>query len=286
MSIIVEPLVTRDGFAACEAVQAAVLGASMEPLVRMPMLVGIHRSGGMVLGAYEDTDPVPRLYGCLIDLVAAGRQRSRLTVFCGVVPDRRGNGVAVALRREERAMLRAQGVQIVRWAVDPLRSVDAYVALSKLGAVGVAYERDLYGQLIDPANRGLATDRLVLEWRVDSPRVAAILDGGLPPLHLRLGLDKMDVISRTGVLDGGLRRFRGFRSQAASDVLLAEIPEDLDLLRGRDEEAARIWRVGTRDLFETLLEKGYLVTGFVHEAGRSFHVLERLEKAVLWERTE
>jgi predicted GNAT superfamily acetyltransferase len=192
--------------------------------------------------------------------------------------------VGTSLRQEERRRLLAQAVSIVRWAIEPLRSVEAHLALSKLGAVGVAYERDLFGASMDGGRTGLATDRLVMEWRLDAPRVAAVIDGGLPPVHLRVGLDKMDVITRTGLVEGGGRRFQGFRTQSEGPLLLAEVPEDVDRLRDRQPDVARQWRVGTRELFEGLLERGYLATGFVHEAGRSFYVFEHAERSAVFER--
>jgi len=288
MSIVVEAFGEQAEFAACEAVQEAVCGPGARTLLTVPMLVAVHRSGGMVLGAYDDTDPTPTLSGCLVDLVAEGRDRTaRLTGFHGVLPGHRGRGIGYRQRCRERELLLEAGTTVVRWAIDPLRSAEAYFALNKLGAVGIAYERDLYGRLDDVRNRGLATDRLVVEWRLDAPRVCALVDREAAPYHFQLGLEGMEVVSKTASVAGSrLRRLQGFADRVGSDVVLAEIPEDLDRLRLADADLARDWRTGTRDLFETFIGSGYTVTGFVHQGGRSFHLLERADRGTILDRAD
>jgi predicted GNAT superfamily acetyltransferase len=282
MTIRVEELTSHEAFAACRAVQHAVGTASGE-LLSAPILVGIQRSGGLVLGAWDDTDPTPSFLGCLVDLVATGRRAARLTLFRGVLPERRGRGIGYRLRCVERERLRGETVAVVRWAIDPLRSVDAHVAMNKLGAVAVGYERDLYGPSEADRDRGLATDRLVVEWRLDSPRVCAIIDQGRLPPHFDLGLDRMGVVTRTTATESGGRRLLGTRQTLSGEVLLAEIPADLDRIRD-EEDVRRAWRLGTRELFEEMLAEKYLITGFVHQGGRSFHLFERTGRDEAFER--
>ncbi|UCF09415.1 MAG: hypothetical protein JSW65_04945 [Candidatus Bipolaricaulota bacterium] len=280
MTIQVEPLTSHPMFSACHALQRAI-GAG--DALSAPTLVSIQRSGGLVLGAWDDTDPTPTLCGCLVDLVSTGRRPGRLTVFRGVLRERRNRGINLRMRRAERSLLRADGVEVVRWAIDPLRSVEAHVAMNKLGAIAVGYERDLYGSTDAPQDRGLATDRLVVEWRIDSPRVCAIIDRRRLPPHFDLGLDRMAVVTRTGAA-GDVRRFLGARHVRTGDVLLAEIPSDLERVREENHELAREWRLGTRELFEAVLADGYLITGFVHEGGRSFHLFERTDREAAFDR--
>jgi len=52
-------------------------------------------------------------------------------------------------------------------------------------------------------------------------------------------------------------------------------------VRESDPDLARDWRIKTRDAFELLFAGGYILSGFVHEAGRSFHLFERAEKVLL-----
>ena len=167
--------------------------------------------------------------------------------------------------------------------------MEAHIAFNKLGAVAVGYKRDLYGELHDSRNSGLATDRLTIEWWLTSPRVRAVVDRRSLPYHFSLGLDKMEVATRTAVTGDGQRRLVKFDDSVcegitSSSVILVEIPAKLDRLRKEDIDLARDWRVRTRDIFERMFASGYIITGLVHEGGRSFHLFERASRATILER--
>ena len=167
--------------------------------------------------------------------------------------------------------------------------MEAHIAFNKLGAVAISYERDLYGELHDSRNSGLATDRLIVEWWLTSPRVRAVVDHQSLPYHFHLGLDKMEVATRTVMADTGQRHLVGFDDSVCDgitsrSVILVEIPAKLALMREEDIDLARDWRVRTRDIFERMFDSGYIITGLVHEGGRSFQLFERASKATILER--
>jgi len=191
----------------------------------------------------------------------------------------RGRGIGTALRLGERNHCRHNGVDVVNWWIDPLRSVDTHVALNKLGGIATAYSRNVFGELGDSPNRGLATDRLQVEWWVESPRVISVLDRKAASQHLAMGLHQMDVLTKTAARPAGYRTLLSYDTSATSRYVLAEIPTDLDRLRREDPEAARRWRLGLRELLEVLLSDGFVVIGLIHEAGRSFHLLEQVDRS-------
>lgn len=270
-------------FSACERLQEAIAGRSFLPA---PILVSIDEIGGLVLGAYDaDVDP-PRLCGALIDLPRRDAQGPAWhTAFHAVAGDVRNHGVGSDLRLQERTEARAAGIGLVTWTIDPLRSLEPHLSFNKLAAIAVGYQRNRYGELSDVRNQGLATDRLLVEWWLDSPRVVSVTDHGDLPHHYHVGLDQMEVVTKTRLTDNGLRRLLRFEMAPRSDVILAEIPTDLDGMRQIDPDLARDWRLKTRDLFESLFRSGYTLTGFVHEAGRSFHLLERADREAALSRT-
>ncbi|NIP92192.1 MAG: acetyltransferase, partial [Gemmatimonadetes bacterium] len=59
------------------------------------------------------------------------------------------------------------------WTFDPLESRNAYLNLSRLGAVVREYAPDMYGVSDSPLHRGLGTDRFVVTWELDTARVQA-----------------------------------------------------------------------------------------------------------------
>lgn len=282
MNITIERLISLEAFSSCERLQQEVGKYEESQILPTYLLVTLHRSGGTVLGAYDTDVKPPRLCGCLIDLVAHYDGRpSWITLFHGVVRELRNCGIGYQLRVKEREECQKRDVGLITWALDPLRSLEAHFSFNKLGAICVGYERNLYGELPDPANRGLASDRLMVEWWIDSPRVTGVVDRGVLPYHFHLGLDRMEVVTKTKLVENGMRRLVGFEAAAGSDVILVEIPVNLDRIRALNPALARDWRIKMRDVFEQVLARGYIITGFVHEADRSFHLLERTKKGAV-----
>lgn len=281
MSIIVEPLGTAKQLLLCERTIQRVTGSTEREVIPAHLLVALHRAGATILGAVDDADPNPQLLGCLVDIVSLSEHvPSRLTLFCGVVPTRRNQGVGFRLRAEERRLLMKRDVAVVRWAADPLCGAEMRFTLDKLGGIAVRYERDLYGPLDGWADRGMATDRVVMEWWLDAPRVCGLVDRRRAPHHLRLGLDAMELITKTTLDDAGNRRLAGMVREPRGDVVLVEIPVSID---GLEPSVRREWRLGLRDALESLFDEGFLLSGFVHEAGRSFHLMERKPRAAILE---
>ncbi|MDD5219529.1 MAG: hypothetical protein PHV11_03035 [Candidatus Bipolaricaulis sp.] len=288
MSIEVDRLSNVDGWEACERLGLELLGGRPSPsLCRVQILRAIHDSGGLVLGAW-DTSGVERvLVGALADLAGTFRGfPSFFSLFAAVLPRRRNAGIGLALRSIERAEALAVGVEVIRGWVDPLRSDESHVSLNRLGAVGVGYARNVFGELNDRPNVGLATDRVAIEWWIRSPRTEAALDRGRLMPHARLGLHQMAVITKTSPGPAGERTLVEVLGSVTGSLLLVEVPEYLDLLREAAPDEARRWRVATREAFERLFAEGYLLVGLVHEAGRSFQLFERADAGTVLGRRE
>lgn len=285
MTILIRPLKAPRELAACTTLQADTCDGS--PFFAVPALVAVERGNGLVLGAVDDEET---MCGAIVDVaVADGDLASWFTAFYAVRESERNNGIGTRLRYNERDLGIERGVQLTKWAIDPLRGLEAHIAFNKLGAVAVSYERDMYGQLHDSRDSGLATDRLIVEWWLTSPRVRAVVDRQVLPYHFRLGLDKMEVATRTAVTDNAYRRLVEFDDSVCDGIttsaaILVEIPAKLDGLRAEDIDLARDWRVRARDIFERMFESGYIITGLVHEGGRSFQLFERANKATILER--
>ena len=279
MSPAVDRLTTLDELRACTTLQQAILDPRSPSQWTVPLLSSVIQSGGLVLGVRDGESPDGALSGVLVDLMAdAGGHRSLHTAFRGVREGERNAGIGQALRAAERSIAREERVAVITWTIDPLRSIDAHIAFNKLGAIATGYARNLYGEVNDRADHGLATDRLQIEWWVESPRTLSVCDRGQLPPHYQLGLQDMTVLTQTTLHASGVRSVTGRSATAAGRHVLVEIPVDLDRLRTADMRVAREWRIRMREVFELLFEKGYVVVGFVHEVGRSFHLLDRTDR--------
>lgn len=230
----IRPLATPAEFRAAEQFQLDVWGFDPREITPLTELVVAQKHGGLVLGAFDGD----RLVGFLFGWIGRGNGRtyhySRMT---GVVPELRDRGLGLQMKLWQRRWALEQGYDLVCWTFDPLQSRNAHFNLRKLGVVCREYLVNFYGENQSRFNRGLETDRLLVEWWIASPRVLRCVGGEVP----------------------------------RADGLRVEIPENIDALKERDLEAARGWRSRVRKAVQAALADGHLLSGF--ENGRL--VLER-----------
>jgi predicted GNAT superfamily acetyltransferase len=94
----------------------------------------------------------------------------------GVLGEYRNRGVGRLLKLFQRTEALSRGIRLVQWTFDPLELRNAHFNLNRLGAICRKYHPNLYGVTTSPLHRGLATDRLLAEWHLDSARVVAAIE--------------------------------------------------------------------------------------------------------------
>jgi predicted GNAT superfamily acetyltransferase len=136
------------------------------------MFVVASQTGGQVLGAF-DRD---KLIGYTLSVVGLRDGVVHLhSHMTGVHADYRNRGVGRMLKLFQRDEALGRGIRLVVWTFDPLEIRNGHFNLNRLGAICRRYHPNLYGITTSPLHGGLPTDRLVAEWRLDSPRVVASL---------------------------------------------------------------------------------------------------------------
>jgi len=277
MTIAVEPIHSIEDLRLAVKLQQALLGERAHAIWRLSHLHHIQQSGGLVLGARETAAPISNAFhGILIDLIAeVDGYPARRTVAWGVDLKLRNRGIGVRLREIERGALQKEGVDLVYWDVDPLSSVDLHIALNKLAGIVTACSRNAPGSLHDALPPGLPTDRVRVEWWIDSPRVIGRMEHGLALPHQQISLHEMAVLTKTTALPTGGRGLIECEQHASADHVLVEIPENLADLQARNHEAAIQWRLRNRGVIEQLFQLGYQGVGLIHEGGRSFFLLKK-----------
>ena len=228
------------------------------PPVTAELLRALAHAGNYVAGAWAGQ----RLAGACMGFLgvpggAQGPGQALHSHIAGVAPGTQRRGVGFALKLHQRAWALDRGLPLAVWTFDPLVARNAWFNLTKLAADASEYLPDFYGPMTDAINTGDASDRLLVAWRLDDPRVAAACTGSpaeLDPEALRsagaaVALDE----------DGD-----GLPVEGAADapVLLVRVPRDVEGLRGRDPAAARRWRHAVREVLGGLLAEGATVTGF------------------------
>jgi predicted GNAT superfamily acetyltransferase len=147
----------------------------------------------------------------------------------GVHGEYRDRGVGRMLKLFQRNEALGRGIRLVQWTFDPLELRNAHFNLNKLGAICRKYCPNLYGVTTSPLHRELPTDRLLMEWHLDSTRVVAAI-GGLAK----------DPVEAPAVI---------------------ELPPDLE--RWQREGSLEVGKVQTRlrEEFTRWLAKGYAAVG-------------------------
>ncbi|MFC3182091.1 GNAT family N-acetyltransferase [Cypionkella sinensis] len=210
-------------FRAAEDLQRAVWGAGDQPDPADLMMV-VQGLGGLVGGAFV----AGRLMGYIFGLPSrdpAVQHSHRLAVL----PDARGFGLGIRLKWYQRDWCLARGISRVEWTYDPLRHINASLNIHRLGAQSGRYLVDYYGEM-EGINRGIASDRLLVDWRLDAPQVAA--------------------------------RAKGEMSEAEGVLLPLPLPDDLDMLLAQDRTAASALRMKLRAALQERMAEGARIVGF------------------------
>ena len=171
--IQVRKCTTLEEFHACVELQREIWGEADLEVEPATMFVVAAHTGGQVLGAFDGE----RLIG--YTLAVAGLRdgvaylHSHMT---GVHGDYRDRGVGRMLKLFQREEALGREIRLIQWTFDPLELRNAHFNLNRLGAICREYLPNLYGVTTSPLHRGLATDRLLVEWRLDSGRVVAAIN--------------------------------------------------------------------------------------------------------------
>ncbi len=168
----------------------------------------------------------------------------------------RGGNVGFALKQHQRAWTLEHGLTRVTWTFDPLVRRNAYFNLVKLGATAVAFHSDFYGTMQDAVNAGDLSDRILIEWSLDSARAIEASRGGAQPVDLA-ALEGQPTAVRLSV---GV----GHEPEVGTDraaIELVQIPDDIVALRDADPSLARRWRLALRETLGAALSEGYRADG-------------------------
>jgi predicted GNAT superfamily acetyltransferase len=178
--VVVRKCAALQEFQACVALQREVWGESDLEVEPVSGFVVASETGGQVLGAFDGA----RLVGYTLALVGFRDGVVYLhSHHTGVHQDYRDRGVGRMLKLFQREEALGRGIRFIQWTFDPLELRNAHFNLNRLGAICREYKPNLYGVTTSPLHRGLDTDRLLAEWRLDSPRVIASIGDLVVPAN-------------------------------------------------------------------------------------------------------
>jgi len=266
----IRPLGTLEEFRACVALQEAVWGEGFAERVPPAILKVSQRLGGVVSGAWDEDG---ELAGFVFGMTGWEEGRPvHWSDMLAVRPGIRGSGLGIRLKAHQRELLLERGVNRVYWSFDPLESRNAWVNLGRLGAVAREYVEDMYGQSDSPLHQGIGTDRLVVLWKLDAPRVVERLDREQPPPgpEILKGVPRALEVQEEG---GLLRPVALPPLPQGSTAFRVPIPADIQTLKSRERALAREWRMAVRRVMVPRMARGWEVREFVRRGNLSEYLL-------------
>lgn len=220
-------------FLACIEMQREVWQFSDLDITPLRSFVITQQNGGFTLGAFAESDG--RLLGFAHALAAFDTQRQPYyySQMLAVAPELQNSGIGMKLKFAQRQWALERGLPLMVWTFDPVQSRNAYLNIVKLGAVVRKYKVNYYGNYsTSTLHRGLDTDRLLAEWWLESPRVA-------------------------------LAETAGKSENPPDPVATIDVPLDMEAIKARDLEEARLWQENIRTRFVQYLQDGLYCAGFV-----------------------
>jgi predicted GNAT superfamily acetyltransferase len=168
-------------------------------------------------------------------------------------PGLSSRGLGLALKWHQRRWCLDRGLSAVEWTYDPLVARNGWFNLTKLGARGVRYEVDFYGRMTTSIERGEESDRCLVRWDLEDPKVVAAASGDLAPLEVTA--TKAPVLVSVGV-----RGEPVLGSAPTGGPALAQVAPDIETLRVADPDTAAEWRRALRQTLGAAMQQGAHLT--------------------------
>ena len=174
-------------FEQCVALQQDVWGFSDLDLVPLRMFSVASKIGGQVIGAFDGD----RMVGFALAIPGNRNGHAYLhSHMLAVAASHRNQGLGRTIKLFQRNDAIARGYELMEWTFDPLEIKNAYLNLTRLGAIARRYNINQYGITSSPLQGFLPTDRLVAEWWLKSKRVETLLKTGSPlPVRVELKIE-------------------------------------------------------------------------------------------------
>ncbi|MGD0629999.1 MAG: GNAT family N-acetyltransferase [Terracidiphilus sp.] len=187
--IVIRSCGSQDELEACVQLQIETWGYDATDVIPRKAFLVWQKVGGQVIGAFDteiagagDEGGPESLVGFVLALpgikFGGGEPRAYLhSHMMAVKEGYRNRGLGVQLKLEQRKDALKRGIRLIEWTFDPLEIKNAFLNIHKLGALARSYLVDFYGVSSSRLQGGLPTDRLLAEWRLDSPHVQSVIEG-------------------------------------------------------------------------------------------------------------
>ncbi len=188
------------------------------------LLQAMVHSGAYLSGAFIEN----KIVGAAFAFPATNNGLHLHSHMTAVLDEYRDKGVGYALKVDQWNWAKKQKYSHLSWTFDPLVRRNAKLNIVKLGVYISAYYPNFYGAMPDALNAGDESDRLMVSWSTDIDELKA----------------------------------RELITHPKPDDILIEIPEDIVVIRSKNQSESMKWRRQVRDQFLAAFEKNGKVVGF------------------------
>jgi predicted GNAT superfamily acetyltransferase len=223
------------------------------PPVTSELLRALTKADNYVAGAFDGDE----LVGACVGFFGPPTLATMHSHIAGVSPAVMRRSVGFAIKTHQRAWAMRRGVTTISWTYDPLVSRNAFFNVVKLGATPAEYLANFYGGMNDGINGSDDSDRLLVNWRLDTPAVAAACAGAPQPREAERELARGAAVGLARSAHGG-----PVAGRLDGATVLVAVPPDVETLRSTDPGRAKEWRVAVREALTTLMTGGWEVAGF------------------------
>lgn len=236
---------TLEEYLECVVIQEETWGVNFRERVPTAILMVGQRLSGVCAAAFA---PSGRILGFVFGITGPYRgELAHWSDLLAVRAEARGTHVGERLKRYQRELCRAAGINTIYWTFDPLVARNAHLNLRRLRASASEYVVNMYGSNTgSPLHGTLDTDRWIAAWDLTSPDPHADTD-----------LPQADGVFVVRPAPDGLMPDR--EELRAAPVVRVAVPVDYEALSHPQRVA---WRQATRQAFLHYLDLGYRVTTF------------------------
>lgn len=225
-----------------------------EIVVPSYVMIAAREVGGVLLGAYLDDKLIGFVFGFQGEFKG---YRCMYSHQLAVLDPYQNYGVGTILKLKQREDALRKGFKLIVWTYDPLRSKNAILNINKLGCITNTYLPNHYGEMTDELNRGVPSDRFMVEWWIDSKwyfrRIRyRYYEDWNKDIHIILEA------RREG--EDILPIYHGYLNR---DTVGVEIPVDIDNVGRNPQEMKVTWRMRTREVFTELFSMGYIIVRYM-----------------------
>ncbi|MBP2241807.1 putative GNAT superfamily acetyltransferase [Cytobacillus eiseniae] len=226
-----------------------------ETVSPQPQLLASIHHGGIVIGAFAGELLVGFCYGFAGFKDGETYLVSHMT---GILPDYQNHGIGYQLKIKQREWAIEFGYKKIVWTYDPLEIRNGYFNMCKLGAYSNHYIPSYYGEMNDKLNKGLPTDRLLIEWEICSKHVEDTIRDG----------EKDQPESEVKKLLSWNQTEENFPIPELLDVKIDQenkrycipVPSNIQFIKQHHSDVALEWRYAVRNAMSKAFANGYMVT--------------------------